>query len=1087
MWPEGSSYPGLSELQTKKLVTENCRTHAVTHTDSSDWNDWLMFVKNFFSRKDISTIFNVKPSNDPRPYAKVGINKDSFLYGLLDSGSAVTVLGNNSHELLIKLGLILCNDERITVTAAGGQRITSLGYILLPLTFENKFSIIKAHVIPAIETVLILGIDFWNTFNLCPKYLSEEENLFLTDPGLSEISSPSSQHLCGYDVLNPSQKLLADSVVDLFKDISYTERGLGRTNVIKHRIDTGNAEPIRQRYYRMSPEKQRIVAEQVDEMLALDVIEPCESPWSSPVLVVGKKDGKPRFCLDSRKLNAVTKKDAYKLPYVSEILDNLKDARYLSSIDLSKAFWQILIDERDREKTAFYVPGRGTFMFKVTAFGLTNAPATQQRLVDLLFGPEFELKVFAYLDDVIIISKTFEEHVELLQKVFQKLQSANLTVNLDKCHFFRSQLRYLGYIVDAHGLRTDPDKVKAILDFPTPVNRKEVKRFLGTASWYRRFIPQFSTVAGPLNKLTSNKKNAPAFQWTPEADKAFLELKTKLVQAPVLACPDFNLPFEVHTDASNFGIGAMLAQTIDGVEHPIAYMSRSLSKPERNYSTTEREALAVLTALEYWRCYLETDKTFLVYTDHSSLKWFMSLTNPTGRLARWGVRLSSFNFEIKHRRGKDNVVPDALSRSVPVEAISNADVSNTQDSWYLKIFQGCQANPINFPNYKVEDNVLYRYMKTKVDLTVEFAWKKVIPKEQQRDILIECHSEPISGHFGVFKTYKRLALRFNWPGMYSSVVQFVSNCETCLAHKHSTHGVSGKMGRPKDVSRPFQVLSIDLVGPLPSSRKQNQFIFVVTCCFSKYCLLFPLRRATSNLIVKHLEDDVFLVHGIPQTIILDNGSQFISRDLDKLFKKYKIPNIHFTPKYTPQINTVERYNKTIITAVSSFVDGDHRSWDANLPQIQFAINNSVNESTGYTPSFLVHGRELVACGSHYLEYPDPTDLIFLPRDAYAANLGQLSPIFDKVQVALWEAHVKNTQHYNLRRKHAEFNVGDIVWKRCYFQSDKDAHFSKKLAPKFQKCRVKVKRSPLVYVLEDMNGRDLGVWHIKDLKLRIYPS
>lgn len=162
----------MSKLQTKKLKSENCRTHAVTHTASSDWNDWLMFVKNFFSRKDISTIFNVKPSNDPRPYAKVGINKDLFLYGLLDSGSAVTILGKNSHELLINLGLILCNDERITVTAAGGQRITSLGYILLPLTFENKFSIIKAHIIPAIETVLILGIDFWNTFNLCPKYLS---------------------------------------------------------------------------------------------------------------------------------------------------------------------------------------------------------------------------------------------------------------------------------------------------------------------------------------------------------------------------------------------------------------------------------------------------------------------------------------------------------------------------------------------------------------------------------------------------------------------------------------------------------------------------------------------------------------------------------------------------------------------------------------------------------------------------------------------------------------------------------------------------------------------------------------------------
>lgn len=246
--------------------------------------------------------------------------------------------------------------------------------------------------------------------------------------------------------------------------------------------------------------------------------------------------------------------------------------------------------------------------------------------------------------------------------------------------------------------------------------------------------------------------------------------------------------------------------------------------------------------------------------------------------------------------------------------------------------------------------------------------------------------------------------------------------------------------------------------------------------------MFPLRRATADLVSKHLEDHVFLVHGIPQTVILDNGVQFTSREMESLFLKYAVPNVHYTPKYTPQMNTVERYNKTIITAVSTFVKDDHRSWDVNLAKIQFAINNSVNETTGYTPSFLVHGRELVTSGSHYIENDTPNELIFLPRDLYAENLGNLADVFDKVQFALWQSHLKNTQRYNLRRQHAEFNVGDIVWKRCYFQSDKDARFTKKLAPKYAKCRVKQKRSPLVYVLEDMTGRDLGAWHIKDLKL-----
>lgn len=999
----------------------------------------------------------------------------------------VTILGNKSQELL-KCDYSICTDDIITIVAAGGQRMKSLGYILLPIVFENNLRVIKAHVVPNIKTNLILGIDFWHKFQLLPEYLKKIDYIAPQDSKIAELAFNSSTlHIHSYQNLNQDQKAIADNIIDKFKQISFQYKGLGRTHLISHNINTGDAQPIRQRYYRMSPEKLKLITEQVDEMLSLDVIEPCESPWSNPVLLVDKKDGKPRFCLDSRKLNSVTIKDAYSLPYISEILDNLRDAKYLTSIDLSKAFWQLPIAEEDRNKTAFYIPGRGTLRFKTTAFGLTNAPATQQRLVDMLFG-DFELKVFAYLDDVIVISTTFEEHVTLLERIFKKLNEANLTINLEKCKFFRSQLKYLGFVIDSKGLRTDPEKVEAILNYPTPTNRKEVKRFLGTASWYRRFISNFSTIAGPLNKLTSTKNNSPKFIWTPEADKAFLELKSLLVKAPVLNCPNFQFPFEVHTDASSYGIGAMLSQTIDGMERPVAYMSRSLTDTERNYSVTEREALAVLIALEHWRCYLENGKTISVYTDHSALKWFLSLSNPSGRLARWGIRLSSFNFEIKHRRGKDNVVPDALSRVVPVAEISSDSPSTstlsptTSDDWYLTIYNGCINSPISFPNYRVDNNKLYRYMKTKNTLTEEFSWKEVIPQEQRQDVLAKNHSEPTCAHFGVFKTYKRLALKHYWPGMYTDVVNFVTNCDICLAYKLPTHGTLGTMGRPKNCSRPFQTISIDLVGPLPNSRKQNCYIFVITCCFSKYCLLFPLRRATADVISKNLEDGVFLVHGIPQTIILDNGTQFISRELDNLFRKYKVPQVHYTPKYTPQINTVERYNKTIVTAISTYVENDHRSWDTNLAKIQFAINNSVNETTGYTPSFLVHGRELITCGSHYTENDTFNELVFLPRDVYAENLGHLSSIFDNVQAALWRCHERNTQRYNLRRKHAEFNVGDIVWKRCYFQSDKGAHFSKKLAAKYQKCRIIGKRSALVYILEDMTGRNIGAWHIKDLKL-----
>ncbi|KAJ8707558.1 hypothetical protein PYW08_010810 [Mythimna loreyi] len=895
------------------------------------------------------------------------------MVGLLDSGSAVTIIGNNAHKVLISKGLHLTanNSYPTFLIAAGGQRLNSIGSMNLPIHFEDQFHIIEAQVVPEINNNLILGIDFWRKFQICPKYLYSI-SIGQINNNIASVNTDNT-HLQNYDTLDTAQRVVADNIIRQFEEISFKVKGLGNTNVITHRIDTGDTQPIRQRYYRMSPEKQRILIEQVDEMLSLDVVEPCESAWSSPVLIVTKKNGEPRFCLDSRKLNSVTKKDAYNLPYISEILDNLRDARYLSSIDLSKAFWQINIHPEDRDKTAFYVPGRGTFRFKRTAFGLTNAPATQQRLVDTLFG-EFEQRVFAFLDDIIIVSNDFNSHVSLLE-----------------C----------------------------------------------------------------------------------------------LISAPVLSCPDYNRPFEVHTDASNYGIGAMLTQTINSKEHPIAYMSRSLSASERNYSITERETLAVITALEHWRCYLENGKMFTVYTDHSALKWFLSLNNPTGRLARWGVRLSSFHFEIKHRRGSDNVVPDALSRAVPVSAISTSDaIKTTNDSWYSNIYNGCINNPQNFQNFIVKNNKLFRLSKEKCQFTTEFSWKEVIPSELREQVIFENHSEPIAGHLGIFKTYRRLALRYYWPGMHKDVVNFVSACDKCLSHKIQNHTTLGEMGRPKcsQCSRPFQMLSIDLMGPLPTTRKQNSYIFVVTCCFSKFCLIFPIRNATSQIITKILEDSVFLVHGVPQTVFLDNGTQFTSNLTESLFKKYNIPNIYFTPKYTPQVNTVERYNRTIITCLSTFIDDDQRSWDTKISSVQFAINNSVNEATGYTPSFLVYGRELITCGSHYVDNEVANEVTFLPRDVYAENLGCLSKIFDNVQFKLWQAHVKNTSHYNLRRKPAEFKVGDVVMKRAYVLSDKDKYFSKKLAPKYIKCRITGKKSPLVYILADMSGKDLGTWHIKDIKL-----
>lgn len=1014
---------------------------------------------------------------------------DFEIYGLADSGSSISVINGSAHTDFVKFGFELQKTEPTSCSVANGVVVQSIGYIFVPVIFKNVTHVIKFFVIPDMVPHVILGVDFWHAFSLAPEifdnitYIKKPEKYF---DKCNSIGSEQVHTIQPFEHLTSTQQELANAVVGKFRDISFEEKGLGRTSLIEHVIDTGDAQPIKTKQYPLSPEKRAILSSELDRMLELGVVTPCESPWNNPALLVQKSSGDWRFCLDCRKLNSVTKGDSYSIPYIPQILDSLKEAKYLTSIDLSSSFWQIPLEESSQEKTSFTVPGRGLFKFLVMPFGITGAPARQQRLMDRLIDHNITSDIenglaFCYIDDIVICSSDFQTHLVLLNRVLEKLKMANLTINFAKSKFFRQSIKYLGYVVDEFGLRTDPDKISAILNFPIPTTSREVKIFLGTCSWYRRFIRNFSTIAAPLNRLTSKGKKAPAFCWSAEAEEAFNTLKNALVSAPILAVPDFEKEFTVHCDASSYGVGGMLSQTINGTEHPVAYVSRSLNKCERNYSATEREALAVLFSVEKFQAYLGS-RRFKVITDHSSLKWFMNLENPSGRLARWGCRLSQFNFEIEHRKGTDNVVPDALSRLMKVDALNVVVNDGVNDEWYDKTLNGCTAFPGNFPNFCVRNGKLFRFCKGKYNLLSEFDWKEVVRKGERKRILQENHCEPTAAHFGVFKTHRRLALSYFWPGMYKDVVEFVNACDTCAAYKHSQKRTPGLMGKPKVCHRPMQVVSIDLVGPLPRSRAGFTFLFVVTCCFSKYTLLIPLRRATSALVAKNFEHHIILKHGVPETVITDNGVQFTGSDFKQLMKRYNVPKVFYGPRYTPQVNLVERYNKTVMTAVASYVEDNHRTWDEKLHQIQFALNSAVNESTGFSPFFLVHAREPVINGSFYRDN-DQDYSVAIPREEYAGEFGCLQDIFKQVRERLVKAHETSSKYYNLRRRPAKFSVGDIVWRRTHVKSDALNFKMSKLAPKYEKCRVKKVLSELVYELEELDGHPLGQWHIQNLKVK----
>lgn len=546
-----------------------------------------------------------------------------------------------------------------------------------------------------------------------------------------------------------------------------------------------------------------------------------------------------------------------------------------------------------------------------------------------------------------------------------------------------------------------------------------------------------------------------------------------------MASPDFKQPFFIQTDASDVGLGAVLFQVNDGREHPIAFASRTLTAVERKYSVTERELLAIIFAIEKFRCYVEGLK-FTVITDHHSLLWLHNLKNPSGRLCRWSARLSQYAFDIEHRPGRTNIVPDILSRNVDIISTKNLK----PDDWYKDLLIKVNSNPNSYPNFIIRDGFLYKQVASSVPISSNISkWKLLIPVQNQAEVLQECHDHPTSGHFGVSKTLAKVKMFYYWPKMRRSVAQYVKNCKICAAQKSPNEARVGLMGREKDVDYPFQLISLDLMGPFPKSKSGYQHLLVVTDWFSKFVLTEPLRVATSSAVIKFLKNRVFLVFGAPQTIIMDNGAQFISKEFHLFLSNFKIKNRWYNAKYHPQHNPTERVNRVLITAISSYIKDNHRDWDLHLAEVTQALNLAKHEVTQLPPSFLIFGRHVPVDGEFYeAADPDPeqkgevTGKLF-----WQQNLQKLPLLYNDIKDRLHKAYKNSCRQYNLRKRDVRYKVGDIVWKKVYSLSKAGEYYSKKLAAKYMPCVV-VKASPPTYQLKDFTGKGLGCWHSKDLKL-----
>lgn len=1044
----------------------------------SDHTNRVAIEDDTFKYKPVLDYILAQGGENECPYIKVSIY-DIEIHALLDSGANAVFLGKPGWNLFKKFNLNCTTNNVNFCTLPNDLKLNCIGTVHIPIKLKDRTKIFEVYVVPDLKHTLIVGTSFWVRMGIIPD-LRKGEWHFSSEPQINFISH--SLHLeTTTDLSVTESSKLVKVLNEYFESIKNIK--LGCTNLVKHKITTSSP-PIKSRYYPVSPHMQKLIDAELDKMLQLGVVEKSTSGWSSPILMIPKKDKTYRFCVDFRKLNAVSDKCAYPIPYISSILDKLGNARYLSTLDIRSAYWQIPLEENSKKYTAFTIPGRGLFQFCRMPFGLHGAPATFQALVDKIFGPELEPYLFKYLDDIIIATPDFETHLKILKEVFTRLKTAGLTLQKDKCIFCRDELKFLGYIINRAGLNIDPDKISAIVNIPTPKNVKEVRRIVGMMSWYRKFVPNFSHLIAPLTNLTKKGKK---FVWSLECEKSLITLKECLINPPILACPSFEHQFILQCDASSYGLGAVLSQNISGEDRVICYLSRSLTSQEKKYTTTERECLSVLWAIEKLRCYLEQSK-FTVITDHYSLVWLNNLKDPQGRLGRWVLRLQQYDFEIIHRKGKEHVVPDCLSRAVPI--INNMTLNEgTNDKWYEKMCERVRIDPLKFKEWRVCDQKLYKYVKGEMNEVQEEEnkWKLVIAKKDRKELLKQSHDNVISGHLGVYKTYNRLLTNYYWPGMQRDVRDYVRKCTVCARYKPVCKKTPGEMGKRPNIERCWQLISVDLVGPLPRSKKGNFYILVVTDYFSKFSLFFPIKKATSSAVIKIMEDHIFLLFGVPEFLIADNGKQFTSREFQNLLKEYGVQPL-YNASYHPQNNPTERVNRVIKTMIASYIEKDQRDWDLNLSKLGCAIRTAKHEVVGHTPYYINYGKEMITNGHMYEREREKRENVGesaeVDVNTEVSNRSErLRKLKELVKNNLSEAHFKSKNRYDLRHRPMKFSVGDRVWKREYHLSNAANYFTSKLGEKFSgPYTIKKILGLNVYKLLDEKGKDKGNWHIKDLKL-----
>ena len=762
-------------------------------------------------------------------------------------------------------------------------------------------------------------------------------------------------------ILNNQQETKMQALrTELKSVIANSLSELGTCNVSTHKITMIDDSPTFVPAYRKSVKERELIKSEIDELEKAGIISKSRSPNSAPIFLVGKKDGGHRMVLNYKLLNNKMKTEQWPIPRIDDILERLATSRVFTKLDLKSGYYQIPLDEESKKYTAFNTSD-GAYEFNVTPFGLKNAPFECSRIMKTLFGDLPFVDVF--IDDITIHSKDIDEHFEHISVVIQKIRTANMKLNIAKCVFITSKLEILGHVVEMGKIQMDNKKILAIQKRIEPTNVKQLQSFLGICNYYRRFVKDYAAISKPLVLLLCKEKK---WDWNQNCIEAFIKLKECLTSYPILRAPNFNIKFTIHTDASHYAIGAILTQLDENNnEYVVAYASRLLKNAEIHYNTSEKECLAVVWSIKYFRPYIYGTR-FDVLTDHSSLRWLLNIRDPTGRLARWNIYLQASDYNIIHRRGILHSNVDALSR--PVNNIEIEEVASDDDEdavqyepfenmplmHYLKFgrhISGASRNQINkirklILHFKLFGNLL-KYKKLQNDPFV------IYPKKgERREIIKTAHD---NGHFKAISVYNRIREEYYWKGMRDQIISWINKCQKCQRNDRVT-----ALNHPAiaiEVTGIFDQVGIDLVFGLTITIDGFKGIMVITEFLSQFAYAYPIKSKSADEISKNLINYIS-IFSPPKAILTDFGNEFNNQIVSRILENTAVEHL-VTSGWNPRCNgKTERLNRTLIDCLRKHAEGNNSTWPDYLPATIIAYNSRVHTTTGFTPFELMFGRKM---------------------------------------------------------------------------------------------------------------------------------